>query len=170
MTFFKNPYWLLLPTIVFVHMIGGCSSKTSATQVETVSGDSLVAYLERTPCFGRCPYYSIRVYKSGYTVYEGYNDVPNVGKYFTWITSEEVKLIGEKANEIEFFELNDEYRNTRLTDFPTVYIEVRYRGRVKKITHYDADPPKSLVEMEDFIDNIFKGRQWQLHPIQNIKE
>jgi hypothetical protein len=81
-----------------------------------------------------------------------------------------VKSIGDKANELEFFELKDEYRNERLTDFPTIYIEVRYNGRAKKITHYDADPPNSLVEMEDFVDTLFKGRQWQLHPVQNIKE
>jgi len=148
-----------------------CSRKKAVEDTSAaLTADSLVAYIERTPCFGRCPYYSIRLYQSGYAVYEGYNDVPNIGRYFTRVSKTDIKSITDKALSLHFFELNDSYKNPHLTDFPTVYVEVNYEGQHKKIVHYDADPPKALVEMEDFIDAVFKDRNWQLHPVQAIKE
>ncbi|HEX5003475.1 MAG TPA: DUF6438 domain-containing protein [Bacteroidia bacterium] len=157
--------------VAIIIAVTSCSRKKAVEEsTAATTADSLVAYIERTPCFGRCPNYSIRLYQSGYAVYEGYNNVPNIGRYFTRISGQEVKSIGEKAKALHFFELNDSYRNPHLTDFPTVFIEVNYDHLHKKIVHYDADPPKALLEMEDFIDAVFKDRKWQLHPVQTIKE
>jgi hypothetical protein len=139
--------------------------------VENGNHDSLVAYIERTRCFGICPYYSLHIYRSGYVLYEGYDYVPNVGRFFTYLTKEQIQSIGEKALELGYFELNDEYRNPHLTDFPTIYTEVRFRGKKKKITHYDADPPSNLVEMEKYLDSFFGPEtNWQIHPLQNLKD
>ena len=133
--------------------------------------DSLVAYLERTRCFGTCPHYSIRFYKSGYVVYEGYEKKKKIGRFYTFITKEQLKSIGTKAEETGYFELNNEYRNQHLTDFPTIYSEVRFRGKQKKITHYDADPPRNLVEMENYLDKVVaEDANWVLHPVQDLKD
>lgn len=133
--------------------------------------DSLVAYIERTRCFGICPVYAIHVYRSGYVLYEGTDHTKPIGKYFTTVDRNMLKGIGERANQLGFFELNDTYKNPYLTDFPTVYIEVRYRGKTKRITHYDAEPPRNLLEMEDYLDGLFKDRSgWTLHPDQNYKD
>lgn len=76
-----------------------------------------------------------------------------------------------KAEELGYFNLNDEYRNPHLTDFPTVYSEVRFRGKRKKITHYDADPPAELVAMEKYLDSLFPANtNWQVHPDQNMND
>ncbi len=152
-----------------------CSASKQGTGINSAipaePGDSLVAYLERTRCFGVCPYYSIHIYKSGYVLYVGIDHVEKIGRYFTFLPEQKVKSIGEKAISIGYFELNNEYRNPYLTDFPTVYSEVRYNGMQKKITHYDADPPKSLIEMENFIDELFTtATVWQMHPDQNFKD
>ena len=134
-------------------------------------GDSLVASLERTRCYGVCPHYSFKIYRSGYVLYEGYDHVPNIGKYYTWLNPEELRSIGLKAEEIGYFELENEYRNPHLTDFPTIYTEVRFRGKKKKITHYDANPPEALVTMEKFLDSLFgPGTKWMLHPVQDVKD
>ena len=145
--------------------------KVNATINETGNTDTLVAYIDRTPCFGRCPYYSIRIYISGYVVYEGYDHVKNIGRFYTWLDTGKVQSIVQAANEHGYFELNNEYRNPHLTDFPTIYTEIHDKQRVKKITHYDADPPGNLVYMEDFIDGLFNDSTvWLLHPVQEIKE
>jgi hypothetical protein len=161
---------LLCCLIVAAALFNACSPKTDSAKGTVTSADSLVAYLERTPCFGRCPYYSIRVYQSGYAVYEGKNNVEKIGRYYTWIGKSDLTRIGTKALEIGFFDLNEEYRNPKLTDFPTVYVEVRHKGKARKVTHYDASPPPALTEMEDYIDTVFENREWQLHPDQNIRD
>ncbi len=164
-------YITLLTIFLSATLLSSCaSSRKQETTVEQ-NADSLVAYLERTRCFGVCPYYSIRIYKSGYVLYEGYEHVPNIGRFFTHLTKKQIDEIGKKAESIGYFELNDEYRNPYLTDFPTVYIEVRYKEKIKKITHYDAEPPTNLVEMEKYIDALFSEKTpWQAHAVQEYKD
>lgn len=154
-------WFVLLSALI---LLGACSGKTAPESATPVDGDSLVAYLERTPCFGRCPWYTIHVYKSGFAVYEGKRDAPRTGKFSARISQQQLESIGKKATELGFFELQDEYRNERLTDFPTVYVEVRYKGKRKAITHYDANPPAALTAMEDYIDKVFENTDWQKLP------
>jgi|GEM_PF-768742 len=164
-----------LSCLFFIIFVYACTvSKNKAVADADFPGepsDSLVAYLERTQCFGTCPHYSIRFYKSGYVMYEGYDHVKKIGRFYTYISNEQLKSIGTKAEETGYFELNNEYRNPHLTDFPTIYSEVRFRGKQKKITHYDADPPRNLVEMENYLDKVVaEDADWVMHPVQDLKD
>ncbi len=166
------PFALLCLSFLFAYACTG-SKKSSSVNNDFPGepGDSLVAYLERTRCFGVCPHFSIKYYRSGYVLYEGFDNVKKIGRFYTYISKEQLRSIGEKAEELSYFELNDEYRNKHLTDFPTIYSEVRFRGKVKKITHYDAEPPGNLVEMENFLDKLIpEETNWKLHPVQNLKD
>lgn len=169
---FFTPVVVLSFLIIFAYSCTG-SKKTPVVDNDFPGepADSLVAYIERTQCFGTCPHYSIRFYKSGYVVYEGYDHVKKIGRFYTFISKEQLKSIGTKAEETGYFELNNEYRNPYLTDFPTIYSEVRFRGKQKKITHYDAEPPRNLVEMENYLDTVIpEDANWILHPIQDLKD
>ncbi len=171
-----NRYFLgILPLLMLLICVCGCTgSKQTATTNNDFPGapnDSLVASLYRTPCFGVCPHYRVSFYRSGYVEYEGFANAALKGRYFTYIKTSELKNIGVKAEEIGYFELNDTYRNPHLTDFPTIYSEVRFRGKQKKITRYDADPPKNLVEMENYIDKMVPdSSQFIVHPNQDMKQ
>ncbi len=162
--------FVMIPLLILTSCKGPKAS-TSKDETTVSNADSLVAYLERTPCFGKCPYYSIRIYKSGYVVYEGKRDVDKIGRFQTTLSQDALKELGQFALSTGFFDLANEYRNPHLTDFPTIYIEVNYAGKKKKITHYDASPPDTLVNMENFIDALFsESTKWELHPIQEIKD
>ena len=171
-----NRIKILFPSyLVLLVLIYSCTgSKPAFENFSDFPGDpsdSLVAYLERTRCFGACPHYSIRIYRSGYVQYEGYEYVPDVGRFYTWLTKAQLTALGEKAVSVGYFELENEYNNPHLTDFPTIYSEVRFRGNRKKVKHYTASPPRQLVQMEQYIDNLFpKGTNWIKHPVQEIKE
>jgi hypothetical protein len=166
----------LLPgLIILAQLFFACSRNVTEGKTTPVSdtsqGDTLVAYLERTRCFGRCPYYSIYIYKSGYSVYTGIDHVTNIGRFYTFLSPEKVASIGVKAQELNYFKLEDEYRNPYLTDFPTVYSEVRWGGKSKRVTHYAAEAPPGLVEMQNYIDSLFdENTRWQAHPDQNFKD
>ena len=170
----RHSLQLSFQVLLFLFIYACTGSKPAMENSSDFPGDpadSLVASLERTRCFGACPNYSIKIYRSGYVLYEGYDHVPNVGRFYTWLTKEQLHALGQKAESVGYFELENEYRNPHLTDFPTIYSEVRYRGNRKKVTHYTAAPPRQLVEMEDYIDSLFpKGTSWILHPVQEIKE
>ena len=157
---------------IFIYSCAG-SKNTVATNNDFPGdpADSLVASIYRTPCFGVCPHYRISFYRSGYVIYEGYANVTKKGRYYTTISRDQLVRIGKKAEEIGYFELNDNYKNPHLTDFPTIYSEVHFQGKNKKITHYDADPPKNLVEMENYLDTVVPEQTvWKLHPVQELQK
>jgi hypothetical protein len=165
----------LIPVFFILLFICSCTgSKQTQAQNNDFPGDpadSLVASIYRTPCFGVCPYYRQTFYRSGYVLYEGFANVTKKGRYYTYISKEKLKSIGEKAEELGYFTLNDLYKNPHLTDFPTVYSEVRFRGKAKKITLYDADPPKNLIEMNNYLDKVVsEDAEWVKHPNQDMKE
>ncbi|MBL0339574.1 MAG: hypothetical protein IPP71_00875 [Bacteroidetes bacterium] len=163
---------LLFYSFLFLYACTG--SKTTTSQNNDFPGDasdSLIASVERTRCYGVCPNYKILFYRSGYVIYEGYDHVTKIGRYYTFINKDQLSSIGIKAEETGYFNLNDSYKNPHLTDFPTIYSEVRFRGKVKKITRYDAEPPANLVEMENYLDKVIPEDQlWIKHPIQDLKE
>ena len=47
--------------------------------------DSLFFSIERTPCFGACRAYSIKIYRSGFATYEGRMNVDLMGTHSTRI-------------------------------------------------------------------------------------
>jgi len=169
-------WFCLLMVAAFIACKPSNQISKKATSKEDVffpgnQSDSLVAFLERTRCFGACPVYSISIYRSGCVVYEGNEHVKPLGNHFTFIDRSTLEGIGTRAEELRFFELNNEYRNPYLTDFPSVYVEVRFKGKVKRVHHYDAEPPRNLVEMEEYIDKLFgDDTKWIPFPVQNYKD
>jgi hypothetical protein len=55
-----------------------------------VSSESrpLTISLQRTPCYGHCPWYTITIGSDGTVTYEGRNDVKTLGKRKSSITAE----------------------------------------------------------------------------------
>ncbi len=157
--------------VVFTFSCRTTKPDSSFTDFPGTESDSLVAYIERTVCFGICPVYSIRIFRSGYVLYNGEKNITPLGKHYLYLTPEQFRAIGEQADAIGYFDLNDAYQNPHLTDFPTVYTEVRFRGKKKKVTHYDADPPRNLVEMEKYLDSLFPpGTEWKALPKGNLND
>ena len=55
--------------------------------------DSLVISFSKTPCFGRCPVYKVKVYESGFATYEGLNFAEKLGLYSYRFSNEEIEAI-----------------------------------------------------------------------------
>jgi len=81
------------------------------SEVAYPTSDMLYASLERTPCFGTCPVYRLFIYNDGVVVYhvrmfvEGWEP----GYYKGLIQQNKLKEIEVKANETNYFSLNNEY-------------------------------------------------------------
>jgi len=121
--------------------------------------DSLFASIERTPCYGRCPTYSINIYKSGYVIYEGIRFVDRLGTYSTQISEREIQSIINKANEIGYFDLNDLY-DSPVTDLPSTITYLSVNGQKKTIKDRVRGPEK-LREYEKYFDGVFEDMEWK---------
>jgi hypothetical protein len=121
-----------------------------------------VAGIQRTPCFGKCPQYEIRLYKSGLAEYIGMGAVEKIGKYQCRLDSSIVALVIEKANDYGFFDLNDFYpvNTPQITDFPMCVSSVRKDGELK-IVYNRNDAPLNLIKFQNFLDQFFSDKEWR---------
>ena len=121
--------------------------------------DSLFVEMERSVCFGACPWYNVKIYESGYTVYDGKKFVDKNGIHTTTLSTEELKRIYDEAVQIKFINLNDRYDNKQVTDLPSTQSSVQINGTRKSI--YDRfESPKELENFERMIDQILDEKDW----------
>jgi hypothetical protein len=100
-------------------------------QALAAQNDTVILSIERTPCFGRCPVFELKVYKNGYTTFEGKMNTDKQGLYMCNTKKEVLDSIFLRANTINFFNLQDEY-DSPVTDLPSAY---KHGWKNKKNTH-----------------------------------
>jgi len=121
--------------------------------------DSLIAMLKKTPCYGRCPVFSFKIYSSGFVDYYGKANTEMEGLYSGKLTDENVAIVLKKIEKINFFELNNIY-DTNVTDFPSVNVYANKDGKKKQIIDRQGGP-KDLKELEALLDEMIKTVKWK---------
>ncbi|MEQ8624658.1 MAG: DUF6438 domain-containing protein [Vicingaceae bacterium] len=130
-----------------------------ADQNKIIFSDSVLAQIQRTPCFGRCGIYTLTVYKSGYVRYKGEKWVEKEGIYEARVTPEILDKLIDFAKEINYFELENEYDNKQVTDLPATITSVRNDEGIKTIVNrYNG--PNELSEFEKYFDSLFESVNW----------
>lgn len=109
--------------------------------------DSLFFSLERTPCFGACRAYSIKIYRSGFATFDGRMNVDLMGAHSTRISTATMEDLLTRSEGSGFFGMNDKY-DAQVTDLPSTIIRIVSNGRDKKVVARVGTPPafKALAE------------------------
>jgi hypothetical protein len=128
------------------------------TPVEPI--DSLVISFEKTPCFGRCPVYKVKVYASGFATYEGINFSERLGLYSCWFTDLDIERIYQSALAIDFFELEDEYNNPLVSDLPSTQTRINLNGQDHKVKAR-MNVPEKLKMFQSELEDILLDRDWE---------
>ena len=108
--------------------------------------------MRKTPCFGRCPYFEVSIYDNGLVIYDGMKFVEKIGKYSSTIHEKKVALIKDYIRRVDFFSFEKEY-DARVTDLPSVIIEVNYQNKNHKVKGRYRVPEKFKM-FTKFIDNL----------------
>ena len=108
--------------------------------------------MKRTPCYGECPQYMISIYESGVVVYNGVRFVSKIGCFKSSIKIQQINYIKLLLDEIEFFNLDEEYISD-ITDIPSVITEVFINGNRHKV-HDRLKAPEKLKNLYKEIDLI----------------
>ena len=157
----KNLKYLVLASFA---LMAACKSsekvsKTNPVKEEYTSasmyGDSLFFYMERTPCFGRCPVYTLHIYPDGKMVYEGKQFSKLEGYYTTQVTKEFMNDLALYAKRISYFNLEDTY-DAAVTDLPTTITEMWYKDQHHKIINRYGGPDE-LSKFQNFVDELISG-------------
>ncbi len=104
--------------------------------------------INRGACFGTCPIYFISIFSDQSAIYHGKKFVEKIGEIEFKLSEEEINSILQKANKINYCQLEDEYFE-HISDLPRTYVQIFDK---KVLDYYGA--PKELKELEELIDNI----------------
>ncbi len=144
--------------LIFFFFLWSCP----AANAQQVHDSLLVLSLERTTCYGNCPYYKIKIYSNGLAYYQGKKNVKNIGWYSAKISPRRINQILEKAYQIDYMQLERKYpiKGLGITDFPTCITYVKSQGEQKTVYNKN-DAPQSLIEYERFFDKVLENVAWK---------
>jgi hypothetical protein len=152
--------------------LAGCARPVPAvpsTDAAQVAADSAVHIaLERGPCFGSCPVYTVTLEGSGAVLFVGRRFVADTGVSTATIPRARVDSLVAELAAGGYFDLADRYRagepgcERYATDLPSVTTEVRAGGRAKRIEHDHGcmEAPASLTALETRIDEVTAVARW----------
>ena len=132
--------------------------------VDPAKADSIV--LERTPCFGTCPAYRLRIAKSGEVAFRS-RAARDTAHSVTFIPAEDAQRLFERASLLAFDSLPDTiatnhlYCHSYVTDYPTAITTVFVGSASKQVTDYlGCDwAPIGLRALEEKIDSVAGARR-----------
>jgi hypothetical protein len=163
---FQGSFFLMVIILLFT----GCKTQkegtivhsdspttTTPAQVE-LSKELLVISFEQTACYGTCPVHKMEIFGKGFATYHGKKHVAKTGDYIGSFTPKQLTEILTKANEIGFFEMQDEY-TANMTDLPTTVIYINNGNQKKKVVAY-TNYPDELKEFITYLYGISQNTTW----------
>lgn len=120
--------------------------------------DSLYFSLERTPCFGRCPTYKVRINNDGTATYQGIRSVEREGTFTGKMDRAGMDALFARATAIGFFSMKDRY-DSDVTDLPSAIIRISANGQDKKVTGRSGTP-MAFKAFATYADSVIAQVTW----------
>lgn len=142
------------------HAVGEAPADMGTTKVQLAEGpaDSLFFALERTPCFGRCPTYKVRIANDGHATYKGIRSVAREGDFTGMVDRATMDALYARALSIGFFDLKDRY-DSDVTDLPSTIIRMRANGKDKQVVGR-VGTPQAFKAFATYADSLFEQVRW----------
>jgi hypothetical protein len=154
-------------------VMAACSPRDPAPGAEpeaetATAAEAPVVTLERTPCFGTCPVYTVAITASGSVRFDGKHHVTQTGTATATIPRARVDSLLGELDSAGYFELPDAYVmdspacGMYATDSPTI-ITSAVRDGVTKMVRHDrgcSAAPAELSRLEQRIDEVAETAKW----------
>jgi Domain of unknown function (DUF6438) len=151
---------------LIVLVLAGCSRREAAPAAEPETGPAVT--LERTPCFGTCPVYTVTISHGGEVTFNGKRHVEQTGQATATIPRARVDSLMAELEAAGYFGFADAYVmdspacGLYATDSPTVITSATREGETKTVRHdrgCSAAPPE-LSRLEQRIDEVAGTGRW----------
>jgi hypothetical protein len=118
--------------------------------------------LQRTPCFGACPVYTVSVTGDRRVVFVGRRFVDAVGVRRARLSPRRFARLRAAVTAARVFTLRSRYDEMLVTDLPSSILTVRVGPRRKRIYRYHGDrsAPERLRLLECQIDRLARTSRW----------
>ena len=131
--------------------IAPCNNSKKLAESPTNDNSKVTIIYQATPCFGRCPIYTLTINGESKTAtFVGEKDTEKIGTYTKAVSKKELDEFVKAFEDAQFFSLNDEYLGN-ITDFPIKYITYTNNGKTKKIKERSG-APKALTDLEKLLN------------------
>jgi len=137
--------------------LAGCETPLPAKD----AGPVMIS-LERTPCFGRCPIYTVSLDGDGSVTYNGQRFVGVTGERHAKISRADVDALLRAFDAAHFESLDDAYR-AHVTDLPSTIVTLTRNGHTKRVVDYagtSVGMPQAVRDIEQQIDRAANTAQW----------
>lgn len=127
--------------------------------------------LERGPCFGPCPIYTVELRGTGDVVYEGGCFTMISGRRAEKIDPQAVAELVAKFRKADFWSLRNRYR-ARVTDHATYLVTISVGGRTKSVEDYvgkTVGMPPEVSDLEDAIDEASHSQRWTSSDVPTLR-
>jgi Domain of unknown function (DUF6438) len=146
--------------------VTACSRREPAPAAVPESGPAVT--LERTPCFGTCPVYTVAISRAGEVTFNGKHHVADTGQATATIPPERVDSLLGELEAAGYFGFSDAYVmgspacGMYATDSPTVITSATRDGETKTIRHDRgcSAAPAELSQLEQRIDEVAGTGRW----------
>jgi len=129
----------------------------SATNLDT--SDNVVFEQKKTPCYGDCPVYELKIYDNRTVEIEANQNLDLKGHFMAKISKERFDQIKNAFDQSDFFQYEEEY-TSNMTDLPSTIITYRKGEKAKTIIDYDK-APESLKNLEKKLHNLIDELNWK---------
>ena len=122
---------------------------------------NLLVSLNRTPCFGSCPAYTVEIFQDGTVKYKGSGYVKRIGFFTATADADFIAQIMKQAETVNYKGFQNRYpaENVEIADLPQTISYVRM-GKEGKLVQNKLDAPKELVAFERWLEKHIEGLKW----------
>jgi hypothetical protein len=115
--------------------------------------------LERSPCYGTCPVYTVVIKSDGTFRYKGEKHVSRLGNHTGKVSTYGFNQLAQFIKDSGYTDLQDSYSRP-VTDHATVHSTVVISGKRKVISNYANAGPTKLWAVEQLIDKLLLEATW----------
>ena len=124
--------------------------------IKSEINNTLVSF-RKTPCYGHCAVFSIRVDKDGKLFYNGIKYVLVEGKREFQLTNKEFNTLKEMLGKTTFSSYKNIYNNPRIMDLPSSYIT--HNNKQIQIRLW-KNVPRELSSLTEYIEDLVYNRKY----------
>jgi len=150
-----------LPLVLITLFVFSYSCSTTQDIPDDLNTLNKKIQMDKNPCFGTCPHYTLTIYGGRFASFEGKRDVEKLGLYTKMLTAKEYKVIQRAFEKSDFFELKDNYPSN-LPDLPKTTIRYHKNEKFKTVTGDEISRPKVVLTLDSLLSQIAESDGWTL--------
>jgi hypothetical protein len=131
--------------VLYVFIVPGAWTGAGCSPKSRPARDDFSLTIKKTPCYGTCPTYELRVGADGAVVYNAIRFTEQTGVFTKKIPAARLDELKKVVRESPFFSWDTLYDDPGITDLPSTIVEISLDGRRKKVVNRHKGPQEFKV-------------------------